>query len=647
MTKRHVTVIQQSYREVLSDISDWLPETASGLDRDYKRLCSAIEEHGLRFSTIDLVDFGKHFDLCLSKSRLTLTGLPHMRPHKKGSVIPRLFKGLLIRIFDDSGCLLPVPCISSIRFCRQLYYLAKKLRMECEKERTNETVRSFYSTDARVLSATLEWDADHLDGGRAFHLDFDDKLRPRSSDCRQLSLEFGEDTPWLPRDCVRAIHFASDTVTVSLGHYDPFEWGSRHGPGAVSDRLGESKYDFPTWPEKLSRHFPLADFAYANYALWASECQDQDRRFSEVESPSKLIAVPKTQKAPRLIASEPTAHQWCQQVVLDYLASRSNECWIGKVIHLRDQTFNQQLARTASMTGSHWTIDLSEASDRVSCYVVERVFRKNPYLLEAFHACRTRTILNKICPDQPRLHKLRKFTTMGSALTFPVQSLVFLSVILGCMLSHRKLEYTMKNVRKLSKEVLVFGDDLIVPSDVGHLVLGALRYLGFKVNLNKTFGTGRFRESCGGEYFDGHDVTPSYLLTYPDRRRPESLDSCVQTRNNFYRKGYFRMAQYLKSTVERDSYLRIPTLADGSGLFGWISYEGKDLSGLRSRFNKHLHRREVLAHVLTSRVTRRSDRMSSRVLQYFTEAPAPDQKWSSGVLGRPSLNIKRRWVPVE
>jgi hypothetical protein len=646
MTKRHVTVIQQTYRGILSDISDWLPETASGLDRDYKRLCSAIEEHGLRFVTIDLVDFGKHFDMCLAKSLLTLTGLPHMRAYKKGSVIPRLFKGLLMRIFDDSGCLLPVPCVTSIRFCRQLYFVAKKLRMECEKERTNETVRSFYSTDARVLSATLEWDADYLDGSRAFHLDFDDKLRPRSSDRRQLSLEFGEDTPWLPRHVVRAIHFASDTVVASLGVYNPFEWCSRHGPGAVSDRIGASKYDFPTWPEKLSTHFPLADFAYANYAMWASECQEQDTRFSEREAPSKLIAVPKTQKAPRLIASEPTAHQWCQQIVLDYLASRSSECWIGRSIHLRDQSHNQRLARTASMTGSHTTIDLSEASDRVSCYVVERVFRKNPLLLEAFHACRTRTILNTICPEQPRLHRLKKFSTMGSALTFPVQSLVFLSIILGCMLSHRNLAFSMKNVEKLAKEVLVFGDDLIVPADVGHLVLGALRYLGFKVNLNKTFGTGRFRESCGGEYFDGHDVTPTYLLTYPDRSRPESLVSCVETRNNFYKRGYFKLAQELKSTIERNSYLRIPTLAEDSGLFGWTSFAGQDLSGLRCRFNKHLHRREALVHVLTSRVTKRSDRYTSRVLQYFTEAPPPSQKWSGGVHGRPSLNIKRRWVPV-
>jgi len=646
MTKRHVTVIQQAYRNILSDITNNLPMTAAELNRDYLRLCSAVEKHGLRFYTIDLVDYGKHFDLCLASSRLTLSGLPHMRAYRKGTVIPRLFRVLLLRIFDKCGCLLPVPCIQSIRFLRQLYYLSKKLKIVCEKEKTYETVNSFFSTDARVLSASLDWDADCFDGGRAFHLHYDDKLRPRSSGNQQLSLEFGEESPWLPRDTVRAIHFASDCVTVSLGLLNLGEWASKHGPGAVSDQRRGSKYEFPTWPLKLETVFPMAEFAFANYGNWADDLEDMGNRFSEHEAPSKLIAVPKTQKAPRLIASEPISHQWCQQLIKDYLYTRASATWIGSAIHFRDQRFNQKLACQASRTGSHWTIDLSEASDRVSCYVVERFFRSNPALLEAFHAVRTRFVSNGVDPKQPKLHRLRKFSCMGSALTFPVQSFIFLGVVLGCALSQRKLEYTIENLKDLAKEVLVFGDDLIVPADCGHLVLGALRYLGFKVNRNKTFGTGKFRESCGGEYFDGHDVTPIYLLTYPDRLRPESLVSCVETRNNFYKGGYFLTAQHLKSTIEAVSYIKIPTLAYGSGLFCWISDDGDDLSGLKLRLNKNLHRREAWVHYPYGRVTKHSDRYTSRVLQYFTEAPSPLQKWKGGVSGRPSLILKRGWVAL-
>lgn len=646
MTKRHVTMIQQAYRAVLSDISDDLPETSKGVERDFSRLCSAVEKHGLRFFTLDLVECGKHFDKCLAHSLLTRFKGPHMRSYKKSSVIPRLFRGLLMRVFDDSGTLQSVPCIKSIRYLRQLYYLAKKWKIECEKERTYNAVQSFFDTDARVLQPTLDWASDCLDLHGAFHLDYDDKLRVRSSDRQQLNLELGDEQPWLPKDTVRAIHFASDCITFALGVFDTEEWGCRHGPGAVSDRDGRSKFDFPTWPLKLESVFPLSRFACANYGIWVDELVGDSTRCKEQEAPCKLIAVPKTQKAPRLIASEPTAHQWCQQLVKDYLYTRTNRSWLGGPIKFSDQTVNQKAARQASQTGSHWTIDLSEASDRVSCYVVERFFRRNPELLKAFHACRTRFISNDIDENSPKLHRLRKFSCMGSALTFPVQSLVFLGIVLGSMLSQRKLRYSIENLVKLSREVQIFGDDLIVPEDSGHLVLGALRYLGFKVNRSKTFSTGRFRESCGGEYFAGHDVTPTYLLTYPDRRRPESLVSCVETRNNLYRNGYSRAAQYLKSTIQQASYIKLPVVPSDSGLFGWASYDGYDLRGLVTRFNKHLHRREMRVHYPSGRVTSLPDRYGSHLLQYFSEAPSPDQPWSSGVRGRPALRLKSGWVAV-
>lgn len=644
MTKRHATMVLHAYSSILSDIRDDVPD-ATGLERDYVRLCSGVEERGLRFITIDLVEAGKHFDRCLAASRLVPSNLAHQRPYKKGSVIPRLFRGLLLRVFDDSGCLQSVPCIRSIRHLRQLYNLAKKLKIECERERTYETVRSFFRTDAGVISPSLDWDADYLDPSRAFRLHYDDKLRAGNRDGSQLSLDFGsDDPPALRRYDVKAIHFAHDAMASALGIFSPEQWRCKHGPGAVADQRRGSKYEFPTWPLKLSSHFPLSDFAYANYGLWADEISTVGNRFREEESPCKLIAVPKTQKAPRLIASEPICHQWIQQLIKDFLYDRIASTWLGNAIHLRDQSFNKMAARRASMSSSHWTIDLSEASDRVSCYVVERAFRLNPSLLGPFHACRTRYISNEIDRESPKLYKLRKFSCMGSALTFPVQSLIFLGVVIGCMLSHRNLSLTFKNVEELSKEVLVFGDDLVVPDDVGYLVLGALRYLGFKVNRNKTFGKGKFRESCGGEYYDGHDVTPGYLLTYPDRRRPESLVSSVETRNNLYRKGYFALAEYLKSAVRKEGSLILPTVAHDSGMFGWVSFEGDDLSGLRSRLNKFTHHREVWVHAIHSRVTKRPDRYTSRLLQYFTEAPPPTVLWKGGVAERPLLHLKKRWV---
>ncbi|UJQ85232.1 MAG: putative replicase protein [Alehxovirus infecundadaptatum] len=643
MTKRHVTMVQNAYRDILVDISVNVPE-ASGLGRDFMRLCSAVEERGLKFFTIDLPDMGKHFDRCLSNSRLTISNLAHQRPYKKGVVIPRLFKGLLLRVFDRHGSLLSEPCIRSIRALRQLYNLAKKLKIQCEEKKVYDSVTAFFETDRGIISPSLDWSSDYLDCNGAHHLCFDDKLRPQYEVTGHPTLDLREEFPRLQRYDVRAIHFALDTIAISLGLFDPKDWRNKHGPGAVSDRIGRSKYDFPHWPKKLDNIFPIADFAFANYSLWADDVGVEDNRFRDLKPPCKLIAVPKTQKGPRLIASEPICNQWIQQLIKDFLYERVRRTWIGSSIHFRDQKFNQEAARRASISGSHWTIDLSEASDRVSCYVVERAFRQNPCLLQAFHACRTESIINTIDSKQPKISYLRKFSTMGSALTFPVQSLVFLGIVLGCMLSHRNLELSQRNVRKLSKEVLVFGDDLIVPSDVGYLVLGALRYLGFKVNHMKTYGRGNFRESCGGEYYKGHDVTPVYLLTYPDRRRPESIVSSVQTRNNFYKRGYFTLADDIQSTIRHREKISLPVVPVDSGILGWESFLGLDLSGLKTRFNRNLHRREVWVHKINSRVTRSPDRYSSRLLQYFTERPLPVVKWEGGVIERPSSSLRRGWV---
>lgn len=647
MTNRHVTFVQHTYRNILSDIADKLPELQKELKRDYTRLCSALEKRGLPFFTIDLVDFGKHFDKCLSESRLTRFVGPHTRPYKKDSVIPRLFKGLLKRVFQDTGELVSSVDILCVRSLRQLYFAAKKLRMECENERTCRTVREFYYTDSTLKEATLSWDADCFDSWLASGLRYESASTTRWSSS-QLSLPGIEPLREVPNSLYCSLHFVGDVISSLLGVFIPNQWNGKHGPGAVSDLKGKSKYDFPIWPKKLDQVFPLSEFAYANFGVWADEVisGEIEGRFRENEPYSKLIAVPKTQKAPRLIASEPTAHQWCQQLVKSYLTERLERTPLKRIVHFRDQSFNQALARQASMSQSHWTIDLSAASDRVSCWVVERFFRRNPSLLEAFHACRTRLIYNNIDRKSPRISRLRKFSCMGSALTFPVQSIIFSGVVLACLLYKRGMPYTIASLDSLSREVLVFGDDLIVPEDVGYLVLGLLRCLGFEVNHNKTFGKGNFRESCGGEYYKGHDVTPTYLLSYPVRQRPESVVSCIETRNNFFRSGYSLTAEYLKSTVVRASKVLIPSLPYGSGRLCWETDYEVSYSGLKTKLDKDTHSRVYRAHALISRVAKYPDRVGSRLLQYFTERPLPHLPWKSGVNGRPKLSLRLRWEPV-
>jgi hypothetical protein len=390
-------------------------------------------------------------------------------------------------------------------------------------------------------------------------------------------------------------------------------------------------------------------FGFSNYGTWVAFTRGREAHvlFSENEPPSKLIAVPKVLKGPRLIASEPVSHQWCQQSIADFLVTRLASTPISSSIRFRDQTANQELARRASRTQSHATIDLSSASDRLSCWLVERIFRRSPSLVEAFHATRTRWVANTIDRKSPQFHKLRKFACMGSACTFPVQSYVFAILAVASVLYERKLPPTIKKIREISKEVQVFGDDIIVPIDSWEVLQGLLGTLGLRVNRSKTYGTGKFRESCGLDAWDGHDVTPTYTKTYPDVSRPESVTSCVITHNNFAKRGWYGVCKYVKSTVLSVRRYAIPNVPAGSGTFGWLDHEWEGNPRLKRRWNPSLFRVECQVDVPIGKNSRLPTWGDSSLLQYFTEVrPVPFIEGDRiGVARRTSTSIRRRWVP--
>ena len=190
---------------------------------------------------------------------------------------------------------------------------------------------------------------------------------------------------------------------------------------------------------------------------WCSGSPIGSKPKSGVEPSSKLIHVPKTAKAPRLIASEPVEHQWCQQKVLKWLDKRMQHTLLGRFINLHDQTLSQRMVTSASRDRSLSTIDLSSASDRVTCRHVECLLSVNPSLLQVVHASRTRRLRDPILKGNTIT--LRKFASMGSALTFPIQSIFFLCIVLASCEAD-----TPKKIRALIGKVRVFGDDIIMPS---------------------------------------------------------------------------------------------------------------------------------------------------------------------------------------
>ena len=620
--KSYAEFILGSFDAMLKDCASQYPALTKEFQRDYTRLSSAINSHGVRFAMDVMPAWRKHLDKCLASGRLTRSHMQHFSCWKKEGTVPRLFRGLVLRVFDLNGVIKPDPDIQAIRLLRQLLGAFKRMRVDCGPKARSDAVKDFFRTDLEVRFGTLDWDSDtYFDAEDAGALSFVDNV-PTDLASSQGSLP-GFEVSSLTYGHALCIQQVADYISANLGHFDPLDSRFRHGPGAVSDQDFRSyKYDFQSWPERLESVFPAADFACANFASWedTSLYRLSDREIN-LEIPAQLCAVPKTIKTPRLIACEPTSFQWCQQSVRDFLYRRVSRTPIGLFVDFRRQELNGDLALAASHDGSHCTIDLSSASDRVSCWHVERLFRRSPSLLQSLWATRSRWIGQDICRYSPKLYKLRKYSTMGNATTFPVQSLFFLSVALGTLCYIRGQRVSDRLMRSLgSGEVRVFGDDIIVPKDCAGAVVDALHALGLKVNDDKTFLEGNFRESCGVDAFGGHDVTTASILEAPNRTKPGSIVSSIDVHNNFAMRGLYAACAYIRKTVGQLGLTKFQVVEHGSGSFGWVRTYDMDEPAYKRRSHPHRHCPQAYVYRLKTNARMVPSEGTAALLQYFTEA---------------------------
>lgn len=173
---------------------------------------------------------------------------------------------------------------------------------------------------------------------------------------------------------------------------------------------------------------------------------------------------------------------------------------IGKVIERRLveeglnikrlQGLHQRLAQRYSKTRTHVTADLSAASDSFTWELIARLVpRKWLHILEKGRLTNV-TVSGKN-------YKLESFMTMGIGFTFPLQTLLFYSIIKAIM-----------ELSGVQGRVSVYGDDLIYPKKVHRFVSQIFTDIGFLLNDDKTFVHHEFRESCGGDYYCGLDVRP-------------------------------------------------------------------------------------------------------------------------------------------
>lgn len=654
---------------LLKDVQQAYP-AYGGVAKDKERLLHLVRTRGLGFFTLDLPLLDNALTNALEHGRLCLGG-PSSRRVSTEIKVPRLFRGLWLRVFDHDACLRVDPDVNSIMFLRQLCCIGKRLEVGCSPQRFEKSLREYYNVEKDLPSPSLRWDCDILDpDDLAYDLHCSSLLRGHSWFGESISWDgtsFDHDRYSSDWDLLCRFQQNADIVAQSLGEFEPIWFsdsihasgkgiGFRHGPGAVAERSGQvHKYEFAHWPAKLNVTFR---WEYCGKIITApTECP------SSHEFPSKLIAVPKTAKSPRLIAAEPTEHQWCQQLIRRFLEERISG-WFGRTfIDFTSQNSSGTLALRSSLTRECATVDLSSASDRLSCYVVERVFRRNPTLLQALHASRTRWVVDSLSATRTGNPKgkpgtgvrnyirPKKFASQGTAVTFPIQTLVFFIAALtssGVVLRKPSDLLIVKGgfdggLGRIRHKVRVFGDDIIIPTHGYASLSRLLTLLRLKVNEEKSFFKGYFRESCGQDAYKGYDVTPIRPRSLSDDG-PTLRNAALDLSNNLFKKGYWNAADCIRSAVGSHQFWRnLPTVGRRSGVIGRVSFCGADVSHLRSRWNKKLQRTEVRSWTFRSSSRRKSTNDYPGLLQYFAENPNPINKWVHGVQERPRTSDGLRW----
>lgn len=304
---------------------------------------------------------------------------------------------------------------------------------------------------------------------------------------------------------------------------------------------------------------------------------------------SKVQFVPKSATSLRTISAEPAILQFYQQGCM-----RSIYRYIGSHRYLRrriDTSFperNRGYAYLGSYDGEFSTIDLSAASDSVTWSLVSYLFRDTP--LYPMLAC-TRSTVTEL-PDGKKVQQ-RSFAPMGSSLCFPVECIVFSAITEASIMA--------AGGRPQNSDYCVYGDDIVVEGKYDREVMDFLVALNFTVNEDKSFTYSEreifpFRESCGGEYVHGHDVTP---LRIPRRFAGLSVKSILG--NGAMYEGLIDLANSMFMSFPLGRRLILSALLNlpkwGRPLFVEVGEEGGVISTQPSNF--HLLKREFVDPITT------------------------------------------------
>lgn len=609
--------IHETFACLFKDMQMW-SKTTIDYARDFERIETLLETRGdLRVALVDLPGYAKSFDLALSRNNADLLEMPLLGSSRG---IPPFMRQDFEDIFDNvTGRLLESPSADAVRNIRQVLLLFKKSIVECTKETVDETIQQYYAVDRSLREPLHDWSVVLPEWSRSVAL---------------TDVRFdGDETPRCIIEMAQAIF---DVQVSSFPELRCDDLVGQHGPGSVSDSKRDAdKYRFPTWSDRLDAVFPYSHHTSPNYSTFVEYLREgTDANELHKDLPAKLIAVAKTFDKPRLIASEPTANQFIQGAMRKYLVNAVSTTSLRFSVDIRKQQLSQTMAKQASCDSSLATVDLKDASDRLTMWFLERALRSRPDLLTALAACRSVQLTSN---SEPTPYTLRKYAPQGNATVFPLQSACYALLAIAALAWVEKRAPSLKTIKQLSRRVRVFGDDIILPTTALTPLSFLLKSCQLVINTKKTHFSGNFAESCGFDGFRGEEVTPCYVRHLGEARTPDSINSCVEVSNTFHRRGLIRTANLISGWIVKHDLNRI--MQSQHKPDGYVANESERKPmrlhafcprPLITKWNADLQREVVQDLVLTTKVNRveRDDWLS--LTQYCIEAPSAETNWSSG-----------------
>lgn len=213
--------------------------------------------------------------------------------------------------------------------------------------------------------------------------------------------------------------------------------------------------------------------------------------------------VPKTFLSARLVWPEPAINASHQRGTGKQMSRAINRT------HLHTGSAkekHQRLARLGSaFDGVIATSDWTSASDLIA-------WRLSQFLaparwgvaMDLFRSATLRYPVNGVTED----HTAHVTATMGNGFCWEWETIVFYCFIRAIAIEH----FPYVDPRDLH----AFGDDTIYPVEMHDHVVRYSKVFGWKMNEEKSFSDGGFRESCGGDYFNSLPVRPVFCKSLLD-----------------------------------------------------------------------------------------------------------------------------------